>query len=291
MTLKKRLIAAIVVKDGVAVQSIGFRRFLPVGRPEIAAEFLNRWGIDEILLQDISASRQGRGPDRELLAAVAERCFVPLTVAGGIASVEDAHRVTQSGGDKVAVNTAAAENPALIRAIADRFGNQCAVASIDAVRGGDGQYETVTRGGRESTGLRPEEAARIFADHGAGEILITAVDRDGTKRGFDEKLVAAVAGAVNIPVIASGGAGCPAHFLDVLKIPGVSAAAAANYFNFTEHSVLTTKAFLCATGAALRNDTYANYAGRTFDTSGRTAKRSERDLDELMFEYQPEEVI
>lgn len=291
MILKKRLIAAIVVKDGVAVQSIGFRRFLPLGKPEIAAEFLNRWGIDEILLQDISACRQRRGPDYGLLAAVAARCFVPLTVAGGITSIETAHAVIQSGGDKVVVNTAAAENPVLIRAIADRSGSQCAVASIDAVRRSDGRYEVVIRGGSQTTGRHPDDAARILADNGAGEILISAVHRDGTRQGFDERLVAVVANAVNVPVIANSGAGHPAHFVSVLRIPGVSAAAAANYFHFTEHSVLTTKAFLAGSGTELRNDTYANYAGRIFDGAGRISKRSERELGELMFEYHPEEVI
>lgn len=289
--LKLRLIAGIVVKDGIAVQSIGFRRFLPLGRPAVLAENLNRWGADELLLLDISAPRQGRAIDTRLVRDVAAATFIPLTVGGGIRTVEDVRAVVQSGADKVAINTAAVEEPSLVRAAADRFGSQCVVASLDAVAPAEGDWRVATHAGVRTTALRPSQAARVAADHGAGEILLTAIHRDGAKSGYDLALIESVTRAVAVPVIVMGGVGHPRHFAEAARIPGVSGLAAANFFAFTEHAVSTAKAYLAKAGVEVRADAYADYRDHEFDETGRVARPSDRDLDRLIFTIHPPEVI
>ena len=289
--LKQRLIASITVRRGIAVQSIGFRRFLPIGRPEIVAENLNRWGVDEIVLLDISAPREGRGPDRALIEAVAAKAYVPVTVGGGIRTVVDVRNVVQWGADKVAINTAAIADPRLVDRAAERFGRQCVVCSIDAVADTDGAHQVVTEAGSRATGRDPVEIARIMEEHGAGEILLNAVHRDGAKCGYDRRLIERVTAAVTIPVIVLGGVGHPRHFLEGARIAGVSAVAAGNFFYFTEHSVLTAKAYLADAGIGLRHDSYADYRGRAFDEQGRIAKRDDRELENLVFTHYPDEVI
>lgn len=288
--LKSRLIGGIVVREGRAVQSIGFQRYLPIGDPAITAEFLNRWGIDEILLMDISATTRGSGPDLDLVRAVARRSFVPVTVAGGIRTVGDVRAVIGAGCDKIALNTAGLADPTLIRRVADRFGVQCVVASIDIAGSAREGYWVYSRN-TDTTGLDPFAVATRFVVEGAGELLVTSVERDGSKRGYDTELLQRMAEKVAVPLIAMGGAGHPAHFSEVLAIPGVTAAAAANFFQFTEHSVLITKGFLKRQGIPLRDDTYADYSGCSFDTDGRLAKKLDRDLTRLIYEFYPDEVI
>lgn len=292
--LRTRLIACIVVKDGIAVQSIGFNRFLPIGSPAVLAENLNRWGVDEIVLQDISKPRTGETPSIFFIRSVAAECLVPLTVAGGVGGVDDVRDAVFSGADKVAINTAAIEDPKVVETAAERFGAQCIVASIDAKENGSsgpGGYEVFTHGGAKATGEAPAVVAKRLEDHGAGEILINAIHRDGTKQGYDLALIEQVTEAVTIPVIVCGGVGHPEHFVEGAKVPGVTAVAAANFFSFTEHSVLTAKAFLAQNGVGLRCDTYADYQEHRFDDSGRVAKPSEKDLAKLVFQHYPEEVI
>jgi cyclase len=222
---------------------------------------------------------------------VAEKCFVPLTVAGGVRSVSDFIAVTRAGADKVAINSGAFADPTLIRAAADAFGSQCVVVSIDAVALSDGQYDTVTHAGAMRTGLDPVTAARRFEKEGAGELLLNAVHRDGSKQGYDLQLLKAVAQSVMIPVIACGGVGQPQHFGHAFEVPGVQAAAAANYFNFTEHSVLTAKGYLVRAGWDVRRDTNADYTDHLFEDDGRVAKQPDAALRALVYEYYPEEVI
>ena len=289
--LRTRLIACIVVKDGIAVQSIGFNRFLPIGSPAILAENLNRWGVDEIILQDISKPRTGEAPSIVFIRSVAAECLVPLTVAGGVGGVDDVRDAVFSGADKVAMNTAAIEDPSVVETAVERFGAQCIVASIDAKADGQGGYEVFTHAGTKSTGERPAVVAKRLEDHGAGEILINAIHRDGSKQGYDLDLIKHVTEAVTIPVIVCGGVGHPEHFVDGAKIPGVTAVAAANFFSFTEHSVLTAKAYLAEKGIGLRCDTYADYQNHAFDDNGRVAKPDDKDLAKLVFQHYPEEDI
>lgn len=288
--LKQRVVGVIVVRAGWAVQSIGFRRFLPVGRPEIAVEYLNRWGIDEIILLDIDATLAGRKPDFEAVGRYARFGQVPLTVGGGISEVADIERLIRAGADKVALNWAARSHPELIAAGAERFGNQCLVVSLDAREVAPGRHEVFARGGREPTGLTPAEAARRACAAGAGEILINSIDHDGSGKGYDLELVRSVLEVVDVPVVACGGVGEPRHLLAGLQL-GVSGVAAANFFHFTEHSVIVAKRFLLQAGAKVRLDSYADYRGAAFAERGRAARRPDADLDHLRFDYIPEEVI
>jgi cyclase len=288
--LKTRVVAVLVVKDGIVVQSIGFGRYLPVGVPSIAVEYLNRWGIDEIVLLDIHATPENRRPGSELIAIYSRHAQVPFAVGGGIRDDHDIDRIIRSGADKVVVNTAAVENPALITEGARRYGNQCIVVSIDAREVSPGRYEAFTRSGRQGTGHTPADLARLAEEHGAGEILLTSIDRDGSKRGYDAELVTPVVNAVRIPVIVCGGVGGPQDLLEGVRL-GASAVAAANFFHYTEHSVAVAKRFLRSMGAEVRLDTVVAYDGFGFDPAGRLARASDTTLDRLRFEHIPEEVI
>lgn len=285
--LKPRLIGGIVVRDGWAVQSIGFRRYLPLGDPAIMAEHLNRWGIDEILLLDISARHRGRGPDLELVRRVARQCFVPLTVCGGVREVEDVRRVLGAGGDKIGINSAAIVDPQLLRRVADRFGEQCVVASIDVAGNSVAGYRL--HGASEA--VDPFAQAARYVAEGAGELLVTAIERDGSKRGYDLDLMRRMAERVAIPLIAMGGVGHPGDFAEALAVPGITGAAAANFFAYTEHSAVVARGFLRQRGVALRADTYADYSAHPFSADGRLAKQSDRDLQRLIYEFYPEERI
>ncbi len=287
--LKKRIAATLVVKDGVVVQSIGFKRYLPVGRPAIAVEFLNDWGVDEILLLDISATRAGRPPDFDLVSAAAARCRVPLTVGGGIAHIDHVRQLMQSGADKVCFNQAALHNPALLGQTAHMFGDQCVVASIDGIATGNGPRVFDYLTGRIGADAPAEMASRM-QDLGVGEVLINSVDRDGSRRGFDLDLVRSVCAAVTLPVICCGGAGSAGHFAEVLTKTGASAAAAANFFHFTEHSVTTVKACV-SPEVPVRHESHACYADACFDDAGRLLKRSDQELENMRFIMVEMEVI
>jgi cyclase len=288
--LKKRVIAVLLVKHGVVVQSIGFRRYLPVGRPEIAVEFLNQWGIDEIVLLDLDAARERRLFPVELMRSVSRYGFVPFAVGGGIRSVDDMKRLIQSGADKIVINAAAVSTPEVIVQGAATFGRQCVVVSIDARRV-NGRYQAFTDSGRAEAGLTPGELARRSAENGAGEILINSIDRDGGREGFDLELAREVGAAVDIPVILCGGAGHAAHLAEGLAEERVSAVAAANFFHYTEHSVAVAKAYLERHGRRVRLETYADYRDAAFDAELRVERKSDEVLGELLFEYHPKETI
>lgn len=277
--LRDRLIATVVVRDGWVVQSFNFARYLPVGHPEVAVEFLAQWDVDEIVLLDISATPAGRGPDFDLVTRVAKRCFVPLTVGGGVRHLDDIHDLTHAGADKVSVNTVALSDPAILDRGAAVYGRQCMVASID-VRGGGPSAQVFGRCGTEAAGTDAVSWARAVEAAGAGEILLTSIDRNGSKQGYDMPLVRAVSDAVGIPVIASGGAGRPAHFAEALREAGASAVAAGNFFHFAEHSVIATKACLASAGARIRLESAARYEQCPIDARGRVGKRAEFTFDE-----------
>jgi len=288
--LKTRMVGVLVVKDDLVVQSLGFERYLPVGVPSIAVDYLNRWGIDEIVLLDIHASLEGRGPRFEKIAEYAKHAQVPFAVGGGIAETHDIDRIIRSGADKVVLNTAVASHPSLIADGARRYGNQCIVVSIDARQHADGRYEVYTNAGRRPTGMTPAEWARVAEEHGAGEILLNSIDRDGSKRGYDAALIEPVVQAVRIPVIVCGGVGHPGQFLEAIRL-GASAVAAANFFHYTEHSVAVAKRALSDAGADVRLDMLVGYEGACLVRNERLAKRPDDVLEKLRFEHIPEEVI
>jgi imidazole glycerol-phosphate synthase subunit HisF len=290
--LKKRLIATLVIKNGLVVQSIGFERYLPIGKAEITVDFLNQWGIDEIIMVDIDAAREGRCIDPELVKRVAKRCFVPLSVGGGIRSVDQIHTLIHSGADKVTINTQAFLNHSLIEEGARFFGSQCMVVSIDAKRENDGSYRAYTYGGKTDTLLSPAELAQQAQAFGAGEILINSIDRDGHKNGYDIDLVRSLLSATNLPLIALGGAKDPLCMKALLENCDVSAVAAGNYFHFVEHSATIAKAYLSRYfPEQIRLDGYSDYRDFSFDERGRIVKKEDKFLRDMLFEFHPKEVI
>lgn len=287
--LKNRIIAVLVIKDGLVVQSIGFRRYLPVGSPVVAVEFLTSWGVDEIVFLDIDATPKGREPNYSAIANVVSAGQVPLTVGGGISTLQHIEKALYYGADKVAVNAAFISNPDLVREGAKRFGNQCIVVSMDVFQRKNG-YEVLTHSGARQTGCNPVETALRAEQAGAGEILLNSIHRDGMKTGYDIELTESVCKAVHIPVIACGGVGNPGHLLEGIRA-GAGAVAAGNFFHFSEHSIITTKNWLILKGAEVRLDTYATYDCFSFDSLGRPSKLEDVALERLRFDYIPEELI
>lgn len=259
--LKKRLIGTILIRQGIAVQSIGFSRYLPIGRAEIAAEYFNRWGIDEIILLDIDASRNNRCIDPDLVRRVARECMVPLTVGGGIRSIENIQMLIHAGADKVAINSKAWETPDFLAHASAVFGKQCLILSCDLQKMDHNAY-TIVHHSLPSTSLGDvmEEISRV-AGYGAGEILLQSCERDGQQNGYDLEVLTAAATLLSSPLIALGGAGDPHHFEEALAIGGIDAVAAANYFHFFEHSVVLTKNYLHKKDPSqIRQDTQYDYA-------------------------------
>lgn len=286
--LKKRVVAVVVVKDGLVVQSLGFKRYLPVGRPAVAIEFLSRWGADEIVLLDISASRRGNGPDFDSVRRAAEKCRVPLAVGGGITNIRHIGELIRWGADKVCINHALFEHFDLVPEAAAVFGSQCIIASLDVCK--QDSYRIYDHVGG---GLRAEDPilfAQRLQEAGAGEILVNCVDRDGARQGFDIDFLANIAGALSIPVIGCGGAGHAKHFSEVFYRTGVSGAAAANMFHYTEHSVIQVKAQVGA-NAAIRNEAAAQYRDNPFGVDGRLAKKDDEVLEDMRFIRIEKEVI
>jgi len=279
--LKKRITASLVVKNGVVVQSIGFNKYLPVGKPSIAIEFLNQWGIDEILLTDISASNRGNGPDFEMIKKATQKCFVPLTIGGGITHVDHIKELMHCGADKIALNQVALHRPKFINEAANIFGNQCVVVSIDGIKTKEG-YRVYDYIKKMTTIYEPSTFAHIAEKAGAGEILINSVDRDGSYLGYDLDLVKQVCSSVNIPVIACGGAKNASHMIDVLKLTNASAASAGNFYHFTEHSVNITKAHI-QKYLEVRLETYANYSDNDWDDQMRLIKKDDKILEHMMY--------
>ena len=290
--LKRRIIAVLIIKNGIVVQSIGFERYLPVGKPEIAVEFLNQWGVDEIVILDMDATPKGSALQLELFRRLSAKCFVPLSIGGGIASVEDIQSLIHHGADKVCINHTAVNRPEFIKEAAAVFGSQCIVVAIDVKRREEGSYEIYTKSATEATGLDPVAFARHAERMGAGELLVNCIDRDGCKEGFDVDLMAKIASSVSIPVIALGGAGKPEHFVRLLEHSDVSAAAAANFFHYFEHSVTVTKSYVeKAAPNEIRLDNYFNYKDADHATDNRIAKKSDEVLAEMLFEFHEKEVI
>ena len=249
--LAKRIIPCLDVKDGRVVKGVNFVNLTDAGDPVECAEAYNRQGADEIVFLDITATNEKRRTIYDVVARTAERVFVPLTVGGGIRSLDDFREILRSGADKVSVNSAAVKDPELIRAAADSFGSQCVVLALDAKRVGK-SFHVFVNGGRTDTGLDALEWAVRAEQLGAGEILLTSMDADGTKKGFDCELTRLVADAVRIPVIASGGCGSLQDFAEVFEKTGADAALAASLFHYGELSVGQVKRFLSERGIPVR---------------------------------------
>jgi len=250
--LTKRIIPCLDVKDGRVVKGVNFVNLRDAGDPVTQASVYDRMGADELVFLDISASLEGKQITIEIIQKVAEQVFLPLTVGGGIRSVADVRRILLAGADKVSINTAAVRDPMLLTRSAERFGTQCIVLSIDAKRKADSAWEVYTHGGRQATGLDAIQWAIQGVRAGAGEILLTSMDRDGTGLGYDLALTAAMSGAVRVPVIASGGAGKPAHFRDVFLESDADAALAATLFHDGILAVGELKQYLSANGVPIR---------------------------------------
>ena len=248
--LARRLIPCLDVKDGRVVKGINFLQLRDAGDPVEQAAAYDAQGADEICFLDISASPEGRSTLVEVVARTADQVFTPLTVGGGVRSIADAERLLEAGADKIAINTAAIRTPQLVADIAARFGNQAIVVAIDAKRR-DGGWEVFSHGGRTPEGLDALEWCRRVAELGAGELLVTSMDRDGTGRGYDTELIRGIATSVSVPVIASGGVGVLEHLAEGLEA-GADAVLAASIFHFGQHTIGEAKAFLAGRGLAIR---------------------------------------
>jgi cyclase len=256
--LKIRVIPCLDVKDGRVVKGVNFVDLLDAGDPVAAAAAYDAAGADEICFLDITASHENRDTIFHIVEATAERCFMPLTVGGGVRTVEDIRKLLEAGADKVSINTAAVKDRQLVRTASEKFGAQCIVVAIDAKQvsqpGEPDRWEVFTHGGRNATGLDAVAYAREVVALGAGEILLTSMDRDGTKAGFDIALTRAVADAVGVPVIASGGVGTLEHLVAGVRDGHASAVLAASIFHFGTYSIRQAKERMAAAGLAVRLD-------------------------------------
>jgi cyclase len=250
--LRRRVIPCLDVADGRVVKGTRFVDLVDEGDPPELAERYAAEGADELVFLDISAAPEGRGTLLDIVERTARRAFIPLTVGGGVRSVDDMRAVLRAGADKVALNTAAVADPALVTACAARFGRQAVVVAIDARRRPDGGWEVVVTGGRDATGLDAVAWAERVADLGAGELLVTSIDRDGTRSGYDTALLRAIADRVEVPVIASGGAAGPADFVAAVRDGGADAVLAASIFHRRIHSIAEVKQAMAAAGLPVR---------------------------------------
>lgn len=242
--LAKRIIPCLDVRDGRVVKGVNFVNIRDAGDPVELATYYSQQGADEIVFLDITATVEARKTVADVVRRTVEQVFVPVTVGGGIRTLEDFQQLLRAGADKISVNSAAVKDPTLISRAAERFGSQCVVLAIDARKDLDGRYEVVVAGGRTPTSMDAVEWAREGERLGAGEILLTSMDADGTKRGFDLEMTKAIADAVRIPVIASGGCGSLAHFAEVFEATGCDAALCASLFHFGELTVPQVKDYL-----------------------------------------------
>ena len=252
MTVRIRVIPCLDVSNGRVVKGVNFVDLRDAGDPVEQAQAYDAAGADELCFLDIGASHEGRGTIIDVVRRTAEVCFMPLTVGGGVRSAEDARALLLAGADKVAVNSAAVARPEVVADIAERFGSQCVVASVDARRSGEG-WEIFTHGGRNPTGIDALEHALKLAELGAGELLVTSMDRDGTRDGYDLALTRAIADAVDIPVVASGGVGHLQHLVEGVTKGHASAVLAASIFHFGQHSIAEAHAALRAAGLPARS--------------------------------------
>jgi imidazole glycerol-phosphate synthase subunit HisF len=252
--LKSRVIPCLDVKDGRVVKGVNFVDLIDAGDPVASAQAYDAAGADELCFLDITASHENRGTILDVVQRVAEACFMPVTVGGGVRHVEDVRALMLAGADKVSINSAAVKDPTIVERAAERFGSQAIVVAIDAKQVAPGRFEIFTHGGRHPTGINAVDFAMQVASLGAGEILLTSMDRDGVKGGYDLPLTKAIAEAVSIPVVASGGAGTLDHFVEAVRDGGASAVLAASVFHFGTYTIRQVKEHMAQAGIPMRLD-------------------------------------
>lgn len=262
--LKVRLIPTIVLKGEMLVQSINFNKFLPIGKVDAAIEFFTNWDVDEIVIIDIDATREKRGPNLKIIERAAKNCFVPLTVGGGVSKLEDVKNLLNAGADKVCINTAAYESPDFVTSISNIYGSQFVTVSVDTKKI-NGIDKAFVRNAQVDTGYNTVDFVKRVAQLGAGEIMLHSIDRDGTKKGYDLELLKQVRKVVDLPIIASGGVGSFKHLADAVNLSGANAVAAGNIFQYTELSTIAAKSFMKKSGVNIRIDSDVTYENYRFD--------------------------
>jgi cyclase len=250
--LKNRIIPCLDVKNGRVVKGINFLELKDAGDPVEQAKFYDKSGADEICFLDITATHEERAIIIETVKKTADKCFVPLTVGGGVRTIEDIRKLLIAGADKVSINTAAVKDPLFIKQASQKFGSQCIVVAVDAKKTSNNKWEIFTHGGREKTGIDAVEFAKQSVFNGAGEILLTSMDKDGTKTGYDLDLLKIITKSIQVPVIASGGAGTLEHLFEGLKIGGASAVLAASIFHYGKFTIQEAKEYLASKDVQVR---------------------------------------
>lgn len=249
--LKHRLIPSIILNNGNIVQSVNFKHTNIIGNAITAVDFFNNWAVDEIIILDVSRTTDQRKNFHKIIAGLSKRCFIPLTVGGWIKNVEEIQQFLKEGADKICINTEAYKNPKIIEESSKMFGTQCIVVGIDVKKNGN-DYEVIINRGKENTGIHPVEWAQEVEKLGAGEIFLTSIDNDGTKKGYDIEIIKEVSNSVKIPLIAFGGVGKWEHFVEGIQNGNADAVSAANIFHFTEHSTYNAKEFMVKSGLNVR---------------------------------------
>ncbi|PHR55230.1 MAG: imidazole glycerol phosphate synthase cyclase subunit [Arcobacter sp.] len=288
--VKKRLVATLIIKNGIVVQSIGFKKYLPIGSPIIAVEFLNNWGIDEIIILDIDATPQKLPLKLELYKELSKKSFVPISIGGGIKKIQDIQSLIHHGADKICISSEAIHKPNFIQEAVNIFGSQCIIVCLNIKKDAQENYKLCL--GKDPLEMDPFDFALQIQELGAGEILINNIDKDGDKEGYDISLMQKFASLLSIPVIALGGVGRPEHFDELLISSEVSALAAANFFHFFEHSVTITKSYLEKNQVdRIRLDSHFNYKDSNHDESQRLLKKEDEILSNMLFEFHEKELI
>lgn len=287
--LTTRIIGVLNILDGIVVQSVNFLKYLPIGNPSIAVTFLNKWGIDEIIIQDIKATNNSECYLYKSLPKYVVNCQVPIAAGGGIKNLKDIENLIRNGADKVIINSAAHSNSKVINEGAKEFGDQAIIISIDIKKIND-KYVIFTNSGRKKINLDLIDYIKMVDDFGVGEIILNSIDRNGTKQGYDLELLEIVQKNTSLPLIGNGGASRALHFNEAMFL-NLSGLAAGNFFHYTEHSVITTKSYLKKYKNNIRSDTYANYLNSKFNIDERTLPPDDKTLENLKYNFIPEEKI
>lgn len=264
----KRVIASLLIKDGLLVQSVNFKKFLPIGKPNFTIDLISRWDIDEIFLLNISKDRENKKFENSFIKQFAKKCFVPLTVGGGVKSINYAKKIISCGADKILINSSSIENPKIIGQLSKIFGSQCVVVGID-IKKINGIFYIFQNSGKIQTPLELNNWIRRIQNEGAGEILINSIDSDGSKLGFDLSILDSISSKIQIPIVLQGGAGTPSHIHKALQHKKLSGCAVGNMFHFTEHSTIITKSYLHRKKLNIRFDNLYNYSDKKIDLYGR----------------------